>query len=301
MTSYSKGVFFAVSGFLVWGVLPLYWRLLDAVAPMHLLAFRILLSVILLGAILSLQKNFTWLTVFKDAKSAFLIILASVILCINWGLFIWAVNNSRVLETALGYYVNPLLSVVLGLIFFKEKLSVMQWAAFGLACLGVLILTILSGSLPWVSLVLAVCFALYGALKKKIKLPSMESLAAETLAAAPLGIFLLFVRVDTTAGLRLIPDLQNLAYIAVLGPAVLIPLAFSGLLTSLPLYCFGHGAKLLPLSSLGFFQFIAPTMSFLLAVFVFGESFPLYRLAAFACIWLAAILHIISLKSRTPK
>ena len=301
MTSYSKGVFFAVSGFLVWGVLPLYWRLLDAVAPMHLLAFRILLSVILLGAILSLQKNFTWLTIFKDAKSACLIILASIILCINWGLFIWAVNNSRVLETSLGYYINTLLSVVLGLVFFKEKLSILQWTAFGLACLGVLILTVLSGSLPWVSLVLAVCFALYGALKKKIKLPSMASLAAETLAAAPLGILLLLVRFDTSAGLRLIPDPQNIAYIAALGLAVLIPLAFSGFLTSLPLYCFGHGAKLLPLSSLGFFQFIAPTMSFLLAVFVFGESFPLYRFAAFACIWLAAILHIISLKSRTQK
>jgi len=301
MTSYSKGVFFAVSGFLVWGVLPLYWRLLEAVAPMHLLAFRILLSVILLGAILSLQKNFTWLTIFKDAKSAGLIILASIILCINWGLFIWAVNDGRVLETSLGYYINPLLSVVLGLVFFKERLTILQWTAFGLACLGVLILTILSGSLPWVSLVLAVCFAFYGALKKKIKLPSMESLAAETLAAAPLGILLLLVRIDTSSGLRLIPDPQNIAYIAALGLAVLIPLAFSGFLTSLPLYCFGHGAKLLPLSSLGFFQFIAPTMSFLLAVFVFGESFPLYRFAAFACIWLAAILHIISLKSRTQK
>jgi len=300
MSNYSKGVFFAVSGFLVWGILPLYWRLLDDIAPLHLLAFRILLSAILLGTILSLQKNFAWLTIFKDKKSACLLILASLILCINWGLFIWAINNGRVIETALGYYINPLLSVVLGLLFFKEKLSLLQWTAFGLACLGVLILTLLSGSLPWISLVLAVCFAFYGALKKKIKLPSMESLAAETLAAAPVGIFLLLIRIDTADGLRLIPDPQNLSYIMALSLAVLIPLAFSGFLTSLPLYCFGHGAKLLPLSSLGFFQFIAPTMSFLIAVFVFGESFPVYHIAAFACIWLAAILHIISLKIRTP-
>ena len=293
-TSYSKGVFFAVSGFFIWGVLPLYWRLLESVTPLHLLAFRILLSLLLLAVILSLQKNFLWLTVFKDSKNGSMILLASLILCINWGVFIWAVNNGRVIEASLGFYINPLLSVVLGLIFFREKLSVLQWTAFGFACLGVLILTLLSGTLPWISVVLAVCFAFYGVLKKKINLPSTESLAAETLAAAPVGIFLLFVRVDMTEGL--IPGVQNLSYISALGAGVLIPLAFSGLLTSLPLYCFGHGAKLLPLSSLGFFQFIAPTISFLIAIFVFGEFFPLYHFAAFAFIWLAAILYIISLK-----
>ena len=299
MSNYSKGVFFALSGFFIWGVLPLYWRLLDAIAPLHLLAFRILLSLVLLGAILSLQKNFIWLTVFKDAKNGAIVILASLILCINWGLFIWAVNSGRIIEASLGYYISPLFSVVLGLIFFKERLSALQWTAFGFACLGVLILTLLSGTLPWISLVLAVCFGFYGVLKKKVNIPSMESLAAETLAAAPLGIFLLFVRLDAPGGF--VPDLHNLAYVAALGPAVLVPLAFSGLLTSLPLYCFGHAARLMPLSSLGFFQFIAPTISFLLAVFVLNEFFPLHHFAAFAFIWLAAILHIVSLKKQASR
>ena len=299
-TSHGKGVFCAVAGFFIWGVLPLYWRLLEAVAPLHLLAFRILLSLILLGAILALNRNFKWLTVFRDAKSGAVILFASLILCINWGLFIWAVNSGRIIETSLGYYINPLLSVVLGLVFFKERLSALQWTAFGLACLGVLILTLITGSLPWVSLVLAVCFGFYGVLKKKINLSSMESLAAETLAAAPLGIVLLLLRFDTAGGLRAVVDVQSLSYIAALGSAIMIPLAFSGLLTSLPLYFFGLGAKLLPLSSLGFFQFIAPTISFLIAIFVFGELFPLYHFAAFAFIWAAALLHIISLKRRTP-
>ena len=295
-TSYSKGVFFAVAGFSIWGILPLYWRLLLAVAPLHLLSFRILFSLLLLGIILSVQKNFLWLTVFKDIKNCCLVIFASLILCINWGVFIWAVNNDRVIESALGYYISPLVSVVLGLIFFKEKLSILQWAAFGFACLGVLFLTLFSGTLPWISLVLAICFGFYGVLKKKIAIPSMESLAAETLAAAPLGILLLFIQVDTTGSVIL--DAHGLSYLAALGPAVLIPLAFSGLLTSLPLYCFGHSAKLLPLSSLGFFQFIAPTFSFFIGLFVFGEFFPPHHFAAVAFIWLAAILYIISLKRR---
>ncbi|MCL2381823.1 MAG: EamA family transporter RarD [Treponema sp.] len=291
-----KGIFFAVSGYSLWGVFPLYWMLLDAVDPFHLLAARILLSLVLLGAVLSLCKNFVWVTVFKDAKSARMIIAASVILCVNWGVYLWAVDQGRIIEASLGYYITPLISVVLGLVFFKEKLSALQWTAFSLACAGVLLLTVLSGALPWISLSIALCFGFYGLLKKKVKLSSLESLTAETLAALPLGLMLLFVRVETAGGLRLIPDAQGLSYIAFLGAAVLVPLAFCGLVTSLPLYLFGNGARLLPLSTLGFFQFISPTLKFILGIFVFGEFFPIHHFAAFAVIWLAAILHIISLK-----
>ena len=292
----NKGVFFAVAAFVMWGVLPLYWRLLDEIDPFHLLAFRILLSLVLLGGILACRKNFVWITAFKDAKKAWVLIFASIVLCVNWGVFIWAISNDRVIEASLGYYINPLFSVVLGMFFLKEKLSPLQWAAFGFACLGVLILTLLSGALPWISVVLALCFGFYGLLKKKLKLSSMESLTAETLIAAPLGIFLLFVRVDTDGGLRLLADMQNLSYMADIGINLWIILAFSGLVTSLPLYLFGNGAKLLPLSTLGFIQFIAPTMTFFIGVFVFREFFPPYHYAAFAFIWLAAILYVVSLR-----
>jgi len=296
--SFRKGIFFAISGYFIWGILPLYWRLLEAVNPMHLLAFRILLSLLLLGSILSLKKNFAWLTVFRNRKQGALVLLASLVLCINWAVYLWAVGEGRIIEASLGYYINPLISVVLGLIFFRERLTPLQWTAFGLACAGVLLLTALSGTLPWISLVLAVCFGLYGLLKKTLKLSSLESLTAETLAAAPLGVLLLFTQFDGGGGARLICAAQNLSYVAALGAAAWIPLLFSGAISSLPLYLFGNGAKLLPLSSLGFFQFIAPTIKFFLGIFVFGEFFPMHHYAAFALIWIAAILHIISLKRK---
>ena len=157
--SFAKGVFFAVSGFFIWGILPLYWRLMDDILPFHLLGFRIFLSFLLLATILSVRKNFVWITVFRDFRKAILIVIASIILCINWGVYLWAVSEGRIIEASLGYYINPLMSVVLGLIFFKEKLSRLQWTAFGFACVGVLMLTLFSGSFPWISVVLAFCFA----------------------------------------------------------------------------------------------------------------------------------------------
>ena len=300
-SSFRKGIFFAISGYFIWGILPLYWRLLEDITPMHLLASRILFSLVLLGTILSLGKNFAWFTVFKNRKQGGMVLLASLVLCVNWGVYLWAVSQGRIIEASLGYYITPLVSVALGLIFFKERLTPLQWTAFSFACVGVLLLTTLSGALPWISLVLAVCFGLYGLLKKKLKISSLESLTAETLAAAPLGIFLLFASFDTAEGVKLLSITRNLSYIAALGATVWIPLFFAGAISSLPLYLFGNGAKLLPLSSLGFFQFIAPTIKFFLGIFVFGEFFPIYHFGAFAFIWLAAILHIISLKQKRPE
>ena len=295
--SFRKGIIFALAGFSIWGFLPLYWSLLHAITPMHILALRILLSLVLLGSILALNKNFLWLTVFKDVKKGGMIILASLVLCVNWGVYLWAVTQGRNIEASLGYYMNPLVSIVLGLIFFREKLSALQWTAFGCACLGVLILTLLSGALPWISVTLAVCFGLYGLIKKKVKLSSLESLTAETLAAVPLGVILLFLRIETAASLpRLCLDWHNASYIAQLGAPVLIPLVFIGAISSLPLYCFGQGAKLLPLSTLGFTQFLAPTIQFFLGVFFFKEYFPIHYVAAFTFIWLAAILYVVSLR-----
>jgi len=298
ISSTTKGIIFAVISYFMWGVLPLYWSLLEAIDPFHLLGIRILLSFLALGTILSLSKNFTWLAVFKNPKQMRVIIPASIVLCTNWGLYLWAISQGRVIEASLGYYINPLVSVMLGLIFLKEKLTRLQWVAFGFACSGVLLLTVLSGALPWISVLLALCFGFYGLLKKRLKLSSLESLTAETLAAAPLGIFLLLVQVDTAAGLRFTVDLHSISYIAGLGAGILIILAFSGALTSFPLYCFGMGAKLLPLSMLGFLQFVAPTLQFLLGIFFFGELFPAHFFTAFALIWIAAILHIISLAKR---
>ena len=161
-SSFRKGIFYATFGFSFWGLLPLYWRLLTALKPMHILAFRILFSLVLAVVILTVLKDFEWLKVFRDVKKGGLQILAALSLCFNWGLYVWAVNEGRTIEASLGYYINPLVSIVLGLLFFREKLKLLQWLAFSLAALGVLILTLLSGKLPWISLSLAISFGFYG-------------------------------------------------------------------------------------------------------------------------------------------
>ena len=299
-SSFGKGIFFAVLAFASWGILPLYWRLLAAVDPLHILSFRILFSLVLVAIILLVNKNFAWLKVFKEPKKGGLFVLSAFILCFNWGLYIWAVSQKHTIEASLGYFINPLVSIVLGLLFFREKLSALQWTAFGFAVLGVLILTVLSGMLPWISIALALSFGVYGLLKKALNLSALESLGAETLAASPLGVALLFFRIEGGAK-GSVPDWHNFSYLAALGSHIWIPLAFIGFISAFPLYFFGRSAKLLPLSTLGFIQLVSPTFQFLVGLFIFHEYFPRYNFIAFSFIWLAVILYVISLRSRSGK
>ena len=299
-SSFRKGLIYALSCFLVWGSLPLYWRVLSDLEAMHILAFRILFSLVFVGILLIILKDFAWLTVFKNARTGGRQIMTALILCANWGVYVWAVNRGHTVEASLGYYINPLVSVMMGLLIFREKLNPLQWAAFGSASVGVLILSLLSGSVPWIALFLAVSFAIYGLLKKTLKLSALESLGAETLAAAPMALLLLLFRYDGTApGLpHILPNWQNLSYITELGSHVLIPLALCGVVSSIPLYLFAQGARLLPLSTLGFTQLLSPTIQFIIGVFIFKEYFPAYKIIAYSFVWFAAILYIFSLKSR---
>ena len=292
--SFGKGIIFALLSYVMWGVFPLYWKLLIAVDSLHILAFRILLSLVLVGAILLANKNTAWLTVFREPKKAAILIPTALLLCCNWGLYIWAVNRGHTIEASLGYYINPLVSIVLGLVFFRERLRPLQWVAAAIALTGVLIVTLASGALPWVSLVLALTFGFYGLLKKKLELSALESLGAETLASAPIGIFLLFFNFGSPA----FSGLQGLGYLSGLPPQTLALLALCGLVTVLPLYFFAHGAKMLPLSTLGFTQFINPTLQFALGLFVFKEAFPVHHFVAFIFIWTAVIVYIASLKQK---
>ncbi|MDR1588394.1 MAG: EamA family transporter RarD [Treponema sp.] len=284
-SSFAKGLACAISAYSLWGILPVYWKLLDFVRPLHILAFRILFSLVLTGAFLLVMKNTAWLALFRNPKKALLLVFAALTISVNWGLYIWAVNRGHTIEASLGYYINPLVSIVLGLVFFRERLGLLQWAAFGLGFLGVLLMTILSGAPPWISLGLALSFGFYGLLKKKITLSALESLGAETLAAAPIGLALL---VFPSGNLSDLSGLSVFSWILLfsVGPA-----------TSLPLYLFARGVRKLPLSAMGFLQFISPTFQFLLGVFVFGESFPFRNYAAFALIWAAVVLYSISLKA----
>jgi chloramphenicol-sensitive protein RarD len=293
--TFTKGVIFASLSFFMWGVFPLYWKFLIAVDSLHILAFRILLSLVLVGAILLTNKNTAWLSVFREPKKAAVLIPTALILCCNWGLYIWAVNRGHTLEASLGYYINPLVSIVLGLVFFRERLRPLQWVAAAIAFAGVLILTVASGSLPWVSLGLALTFGFYGLLKKKLALSALESLGAETLASAPIGIALLFFSFGGTDTFNL-SGWQGLGYLSGLPPQTLALLALTGLVTVLPLYCFAQGAKLLPLSTLGFTQFINPTLQFALGLFVFKENFPTHHFVAFIFIWTAVVFYIVSIR-----
>jgi chloramphenicol-sensitive protein RarD len=264
-------------------VLPVYWHLLASVNSFHILAFRILLSAVLTAVILLARKNTNWLKALTRRDSRLFIIGASVMITINWGVYIWAVNTGRTVDCSLGYYINPLLSIVLGLIFFRERLLPLQWAAFGIACAGVLLLTIFSGVFPWVALLIAFSFAFYGLLKKKTSLPVLESLGAETLLASPAALLLLAFCGEGFADLTKIKSL------------LWIPLLLSGIITTVPLYFFSRGAKLLPLSAIGFLQFINPTLQFISGVAILGEPFPAWKLPAFIIIWIAVILYSVSL------
>lgn len=299
-SSFRSGVIFACSAYFLWGILPLYWKLLAAISPLHILAFRILFSLLLVSSILFVQKNISWLSFYQDKRKTFMLILAALIISFNWGLYIWAVNQGHTIEAALGYYINPLISVVLGLIVLREKLNMMQILAFAFAVAGVLILTVLTGAPPWISLGLALSFGIYGLIKKTVNISALESLGVETLIASPVGIVLLigpFGNLLLTSNMPETGDefSNRLSYLMELPVATLLVLLLCGAVTTLPLYLFAKGAKILPLSTLGFIQFIAPTLTFLTGVFIFRESFPLLNLIAFIFIWTAAILYIVSL------
>ena len=290
--SSAKGAFFAIAAYSLWGILPVYWKALSAINSLHILGFRIIFSLLLVSCILFALKNTSWLKFYRERRKRNLMLLAGVMISFNWGIYIWAVNNGHTIETSAGYYINPLLSIVLGLCFFREKLNLLQAAAFGLAFVGVLILTILTGRAPWISLGLAFSFAIYGLLKKAINLTALESLGVETLVSSPLGILLLFTSFGKSQGFF---DPQGLSYILKLPLVTLLLLLLCGFVTSFPLYLFAKGAKILPLSTLGFIQFLSPTLSFLTGFFLFKESFPPQNFIAFGCIWIAAILYIISI------
>jgi len=300
----AKGFVLGCLAFSLWGVLPLYWRLLSGLDPLHILSFRIIMSLFLVVIILLVSKNRAWFDIFKDPVKAAFMILTAITLCFNWGLYIWAVNRGHTLDASLGYYINPLVSVLLGLIFYRERLSPLQWIAVAFAAFGVLIITIFSGSMPWTSLALAVSFGIYGLLKKKTPLSALESLGAETLVSFPIAIILLCFGFGGAQESSLHPaflGFRGLSYLSGLPSYTWIFIFLCGIVSALPLYLFAQSAKLLPLSALGFAQFISPTLQFFIGIFIFNESFPSHHFAAFVFIWAAVVIYVISLRPRTVK
>ncbi|MHC0037354.1 EamA family transporter RarD [Pseudoneobacillus sp. C159] len=282
------GVLSAAFSYLLWGLLPIYWKLVNEVNSDEILAHRVVWSFVFMVFLLACTKKIgrlkeTIAQLWQQKKLLLSLILASLLISGNWFLYIWAVNSNHMIEASLGYYINPLVSILLGLIILKEKLNLLQILSLVLASIGVLVLTLSYGSFPWVSVSLAVSFGLYGLAKKMIKVDSAIGLTLETMMVTPLGIFyLIYLFIQ-----------GNQAFLTMSLTTDLLLLG-AGAATATPLLFFAIGAQKIPLSTLGFLQYIAPTISLMLGVFVYGEHFSKSHLLAFMFIWLALTIYSFS-------
>ena len=274
---FKKGVLFGVGAYLIWGFFPLYFKLLQEVPALQIMFHRMVWSFLFLMLLVFLKQDWAGLKVQLTRPRVLLVYAVSGgLLSMNWFVYIWGVNSGHVVETSLGYFINPLVSVLLGVVFLRERLRTMQWVPVGLAAAGVVYLTIEYGALPWIALALAFSFGMYGLVKKISPLGAFHGLTLETgIIFLPALIYLLYIQSQGSGFFGNSP-----VHISLL-------LALSGLVTALPLLMFGSAARTIPLSMVGILQYIAPTCQFLLGVFVFGEPFTAIQLVGFAAIWIA--------------
>lgn len=281
----STGLITAIAAYTLWGFLPVYWKALGQVPALEVLSHRIVWSLVFVTLIIGLSRQWDKvLQIITDRHQVRLIVLAAVMIALNWGLFIWAVQTNHLLDSSLGYYINPLVAVLLGVVIFKERLNTWQKLAIASAAIGVLILIIKAGRVPWLSLALAFSFGIYGAIKKAVKATSLVGLALETAVLAPLA--LAFILTRQTSGQGALGGQSLTVTLFLLG---------AGVATATPLILFAFSAKRIPLSTLGITQYIAPTMMFLFGVFVYHEPFQVVNAISFAFIWLALVIYSLSL------
>jgi len=280
------GVIYTAAAFLLWGLLPIFWKALDHVPAPEVLAHRIFWSAVIMALLLLRQRRWGSLRGLLHRRRAVLTLVATTTLIGgNWFLYIWAIQSEQLLEASLGYFINPLVSVLLGLVFLGERLRPWQIVSVGLATVGVVILTMHVGALPWLALALALSFGLYGLLRKTIAASPEEGLAVETWLLSPLVLVYL---------LHLAAGGQGAFARIGLGTTVLLIL--SGVITATPLIWFTHGARRLPLSTVGILQYLTPTGQFLLAVGVYHEPFEPLHLLAFSFIWTALVIFSVDLR-----
>ncbi len=278
------GILCGISSYMMWGVLPIYWKLVGDVPAYEILAHRIIWSFALVAMIVALKGDISKLKdFFRDRKSLACIAGCSVLITFNWFLFIWCVNSGHIIESSLGYYINPLMSVFLGTFVLKEKLSAVQKAAIAIAATGVAAMVVIYGSFPWIPLALATSFGIYGLLKKKISLDSTAGLTVETLVTAPFALaFLLHLGANGTGAFGS-------------SSSVTAVLMLSGVATAIPLLLFAEGAKNVKLSTMGFLQYISPTMSLFIGIFMYNEKLTQVNLIGFCFIWIALAVYSYSL------
>lgn len=278
-----QGVFYALGAYIMWGIAPIYFKWLHGVPALEILTHRIVWSFLLLAGLMYLGKQWSAVRqLLKSKKKLSLLVVTALLVGVNWLIFIWAVNADHLLDASLGYYINPLLNVMLGMIFLGETLRKTQWIAVALASIGVIIQIVMFGSLPIIAIALATTFGFYGLLRKKINVNAQVGLFIETLVLFPVAaIYLLFIADSSTSQMSENPLSLNLL------------LMMAGVVTTLPLLCFAGAATRLKLSTLGFFQYIGPSMMFILAVVVYGERFDVAKIITFGFIWCALIIFSI--------
>lgn len=275
------GGIFAASAYSLWGLAPLYFKQIDFIPASEILIHRIVWSfLLLLLVLLALKQGNKVLAILRQPKMLGWLLLSAVLLGGNWGLFIWAVNNQHMLDASLGYYINPLLNVLLGMLFLGERLRKLQWGAVALASSGVLIQLITFGSLPWIALTLAGSFAIYGLMRKKLAVDAISGLFYESLLLLPLALWYWGFYADSSAVNLWHNSWQLNSY-----------LIAAGLVTTVPLLCFIAGARRLQLSTMGFFQYIGPSCMFVFGVWLYHEPFAAERFVTFGLIWLALLLY----------
>jgi chloramphenicol-sensitive protein RarD len=282
-----RGILYGVGAYTLWGAVPIFWPLVARAGALELLAHRVIWSlvicVVLLLTVVRWQDARSarrgWWGRIRRPRTLLLLTVAAAVVSVNWGVYIWAVNHGHVVETSLGYYINPILSILVGVVFLRERLAPLQWVSVGLAALAVLVLTFEYGQLPWIALTLATSFATYGVIKKQVNGGAVETLTVESAVLTPVALgYLAFLQ--ATGSLTF----------GHLGWAHTLLLMASGLVTVIPLLFFASAATRLPLSTLGLLQYIAPTLQFLLGVLYFGEDMSLGRWIGFALVWLALVI-----------
>ncbi|KOG13366.1 protein rarD [Streptomyces viridochromogenes] len=271
------GLLYGIGAYGMWGLVPLFWPLLKPAGAIEILAHRMVWSLAFVGLALLALRRWGWVReLMSSPRKLGMITLAATVITVNWGLYIWSVNTGHVVEASLGYFINPLVTIALGVLVLKERLRPAQWAAVGVGFSAVLVLAIGYGRPPWISLTLAFSFAVYGLVKKKVNIGGLESLAAET-------------------AVQFLPALGYLIWLGTRGDLAFgahggghtALLVATGVVTALPLICFGAAAIRVPLSTLGLLQYLAPTFQFLLGVVYFHEAMPAERWAGFSLVWLA--------------
>jgi chloramphenicol-sensitive protein RarD len=274
------GILSAALAFLCWGLFPLYFHAIDEVPPLQILAHRMIWSLLFLLIVLAVRRQWDWLRLARQPRVLGVFVASACLLSVNWLIYIWAVNNGHVIESSLGYFINPLVNIMFGYLLLKERLRRPQWLAIAVAALGVAWLTWQAGTIPWIALSLAASFGGYGLMRKIAPLGALEGLSFETMVLFPLAAA--YAAWLTAHG-------QN-AFINTPSNTTRLLLMAAGPVTAIPLLLFAGAARRIPLSVLGLLQYVTPTMQFMLGVWLFHERFTAERMVGFALIWIALVL-----------